>query len=100
MSTSERIARRLANSPSEWPPMPSATAHTPRPGCSRHASSLTSRTRPGWEREADVQRNGLVSMLMGCAWLRPRSAEVEVQCVLAGIDVDHRVGGRVLHVDG
>ena len=56
-------ASRLANSPSECPPMPSATAQSPRSGCSRHASSLTSRTRPAWERDADVQRNGLDSML-------------------------------------
>src|SRR5262245_28351458 len=49
----------LAKSPTLCPPMPSATAHSPRSAWSSQASSLISRTRPTWERAADVHRNWL-----------------------------------------
>ena len=47
----------LAKSPAACPPMPSATAHTPRSGRSRTESSLSLRTVPTWLRHAESQCN-------------------------------------------
>src|SRR5581483_8798731 len=103
------------NSPRVCPPMPSATAHSPCADWSRQASSLSSRTRPGWDLEAEVQRNEWVSMLMRSppghrvlvtpprkVLLRAGVAErSEEHCVIGGIvarigDVDR--GGLVDHL--
>src|SRR6266702_6797400 len=98
-------ARLLANSPSVCPPMPSATAQSPCSDWSRQASSLTCRTRPGWEREAEVQRNERVSMLTDepsaslPLWLRRNGHDVRGQRILTRADVDRGAGGRVVHID-
>src|SRR5690606_2358857 len=47
----------LATSPASWPPMPSATAQRPRADQSSSASSLSLRTFPTTERDAERHRN-------------------------------------------
>jgi hypothetical protein len=84
----------LASCPFSWPPMPSATSHTPHSGSANSPSSFTSRTFPVWVAEPVSKRN--VAALMRPPWRRTgRSAVRRRRVGVRQAGAHHHLGAVV-----